>query len=149
MMTLPLDAREAAKAAEITTTERQVEKVAESYVRAREAKQELRRALLRRQIDAELWRQSPVASAGKWRGRGLLALGGLLAFLIVIWFLGPAGLSMGGRILVAGAAVLGLGLAALFIAALTDRIGGKPIAPPETPIAADPASKDEALRRLS
>lgn len=125
MMTSPPDDREAAKAAELAATERQVERAVETRAREGRMKDELQRSLYRQKLDGELHRLHGGEGPRRWRSAGLVTIGGFAAFLVVISLLGPADLSFGAIVLIAASAALGLGLVTLLIVAAFDRLAGR------------------------
>ncbi|WP_374309418.1 hypothetical protein [Dongia sp.] len=144
MMTLPLDGpesgEEAARKAAFAATERQVERAVETRARERRLKDDLRRSLYRQTLDGELARLRGGDMPGRWQAAARVAVGGFVAFLIVIWLLGPADFSLGTYLLIAGGGAIGLGLAALLIVAVFDRAAGRKRGP-SAPVAEKPAER--------
>src|SRR5262245_41896247 len=125
-MTLPVDdssldmppAGSGAHGNAFAETQRRVEEVVAKRVRESGQKDEIRRALYRRQIDCELGR---VAGSGRpgplktsqLKSAGRVAICGFAAFLVILWALGPATLDVVEAVLVAAGASLCLGIVSL------------------------------------
>ena len=143
-MTLPMDGPEsgdeAARKAAFAATERQVERAVETRARERRMKDDLRRSLYRQTLDGELVRLRGGDVTGRWQSAARIAVGGFLAFLIVIWLLGPDDFALGHYLLIAGGGALGLGLASLLIVAVFDRAAGRK-REPAGPVAEKPAER--------
>lgn len=156
LMTLPIDQvpvppTAPAEPQSFAETQRLVEAAVANRAREKETKDQLRLALYRRMIDAQLRPGSQGPSGNSFRSAGRVAICGFVAFLIVLWALGPASLDAVEAVLAAAAASVSLGLVSLAIVALCERAGRHP-SDPADPHADGPQPvprKDEkALRRL-
>lgn len=103
-------------------------------------KDDLRRSLYRQTLDGEMARLRGGDAPHRWHAAARVAVGGFLAFLVVIWLLGPADFSLGANLLIAGGGALGLGLASLLIVAVFDRAAGRKRGP-AAPVAEKPAER--------
>jgi hypothetical protein len=147
MMTLPLDGsgsgEEASREAAFAATERQVERAVETRARERRMKDDLRRSLYRQTVDGEMARLRGGDAPHRWHAAARVAVGGFLAFLVVIWLLGPDDFALGAYLLIAGGGALGLGLASLLIVAVFDRAAGRK-REPAAPVAEKPAERSHS-----
>lgn len=158
LMTLPLDESPdllpaVAETNSFAETQRRVEETVANRAREAGMKDELRRALYRRMIDAQLQPgQSGRGGGGALKSAGRIAICGFAAFLVVLWALGPASLDAVEAVLAAAAASLSLGIVSLAIVAICDRLGSRP-SDPAGPHAMGPQAvtrgkAPKALRRL-